>query len=314
MISKGRRWTSSHGPATSRRVAARLADAIVCLINAHGGHVAVGVEDKATDRDSALTGVPASVDAEALRRAIYERTRPSVTPFVTERQVNGVRILVLTVPPGVQPHSNAAGLATRRQGSDCLPYPPSEQREWLTARGHIDWSAAPSSAVIDDLDEAAVSRVRALLTAAGRGHTAELDAPRMLTDLRLMTDDGRVTNAGVLLMAREHVLRSIVPSHGYSYQYRPTPGSEATSRFRETGPLLAGVEAIVEAIDRLRQVHPLNVAGGVQMQLSDYPARPSGNSSSTDSCIDRTRPTEPSTSSTAQNVSWCRARGVSSPA
>jgi len=93
----------------------------------------------------------------------------------------------------------------------------------------------------------------------------------MLTDLRLLADDGSVKNAGVLLLGGEDVLRSVVPAYGYSYQYRPSPGSEATSRFREAKPLLASVEAVVVAIDRLRQLHPLNMSGGVQLQLSDYP-------------------------------------------
>lgn len=254
-----------------KQMAGLLADAVVCLVNAHGGHVVVGVDDRAAERRAALPGVPQDVNVEALRRAVYDRTRPAITAFVSERVVDGVRIVVMTVPPGVQPHSNSAGLATRRQGKDCLPFPPDEQREWRIARGQLDWSADRSSVGLDDLDPGEVQRVRRLLVGAGREQTASLDLSRMLTDLRLLAPDGSVVNAGVLLLATEKALRTVVPAYGYGYQYRPSPGSEATSRFRETRSLLAGVEVLVDAIERLRQVHPLSMAAGVQIQLTDYP-------------------------------------------
>ncbi len=255
-----------------KEMVAIISDALVCLVNTDGGHVVVGVQDRERDRAAAVEGVPASVDAESVRRAVYERTRPAITPFVTEQVVDGARLLVLTVPPGVQPHSNASGLATRRQGTDCLPFPPNEQREWLSARGQMDWSADASDAVPNDVDPVAEETVRRLLVAAGREHTAALDLPRLLTDLNLMTAQGRLKNAAVLLLGSERALRAVVPSYGYSYQYRPSPGSEATSRFREQKPLLQGVEVMLQAIERARQVHPLTMAGGVQLQLSDYPA------------------------------------------
>lgn len=255
-----------------KEMAGIVSDAIVCLVNADGGHVVVGVADREPDRLAAIKGVPAALDPEALRRAVYERTRPSVTPFVSTRIVEGARVLVLTVPSAVQPHANASGLATRRQGTDCLPFPPNEQREWLSARGQIDWSAEASDATSADVDPSAEAHVRRLLSAAGREHTAVLDMPRLLTDLNLATPQGRLRNAGVLLLASEKVLRAVVPSYGYSYQYRPSPGSEATSRFREQKSLLQGIDVMLQAIERLRQVHPLSMAGGVQLQLSDYPA------------------------------------------
>lgn len=255
-----------------KEMAAIIADALVCLINADGGHVVVGVHDRERQRAAAFGGVPTSVDPEAVRRAVHERTRPSVTPFVSERTIEGARLLVLTVPPAVQPHANASGLATRRQGTDCLPFPPNEQREWLSARGQIDWSADASDATPADVDAAAEDHVRRLLAAAGREHTAALDLPRLLTDLNLLTGQGRLRNAAVLLLASAKVLQAVVPSYGYSYQYRPSPGSEATSRFREDKPLLQGIDAMLQAVERSRQIHPLAMAGGVQLQLSDYPA------------------------------------------
>lgn len=112
-------WSGKFG-----EIAAIISDALVCLVNADGGHVVVGVRDRERDRAAALAGVPASVDSEAMRRAVYERTRPAVTPFVSERIVDGARLLVLTVPAGVQPHSNAAGSLRGGRGGSACPFRP----------------------------------------------------------------------------------------------------------------------------------------------------------------------------------------------
>ena len=79
------------------------------------------------------------------------------------------------------------------------------------------------------------------------------------------------TNAAVLLLGDEQLLADAVPNHGYSYQYRPTPGSEATARFRRIRPLLVAAEELIEAVGQRVVIHPLTLAGGLQLQLTDYP-------------------------------------------
>jgi ATP-dependent DNA helicase RecG len=96
-----------------------LADASVCFINAEGGAIVLGVDDKATERSDALVGVPAAYTPDVIRKGIFDRTRPPITPLVSEEMVDGVRLLVVTVPQGVLPHSNSAGLATKRLGQEC---------------------------------------------------------------------------------------------------------------------------------------------------------------------------------------------------
>ncbi|MEU0480327.1 ATP-binding protein [Streptosporangium sp. NPDC006013] len=48
-------------------------------------------------------------------------------------------------------------------------------------------------------------------------------------------------------------------------------GSEATGRMRSGRPLLPAIQSLVDAIDARREIHPLNLNGGVQLQLTDYP-------------------------------------------
>ncbi|MEU8267484.1 ATP-binding protein [Sphaerisporangium sp. NPDC049002] len=157
-----------------------------------------------------------------------------------------------------------------RSPNSC-PFPPDQQREVMIARGQVDWSADASSIGIDKLSAIEFERLRRILAASGRDHLADLGDQALLESLRLIAPNGGITNAGVLLLADEPLLNQIIPGYGYSYQFRPTTGSEATQRIRGTRPLIAAIQALTDAIETRREVHPLNVAGGVQLQLTDYP-------------------------------------------
>jgi ATP-dependent DNA helicase RecG len=248
-----------------------IADAAVCFANADGGTIILGVNDRATVRSQAFVGVDGGLTVEVVRRGVFDRTAPSLTTFAYEVEEEGVRLLVIEVPAGVLPHSNTTGLATRRLGKECRPFPPDQQREVQMARGYLDWSAESSRLGLGAVAEAEVERLRRLLAAAGSGEIARLRIRPLLESLRLITSDGTLTNTAALLLAPEEELVGALPTYGYSYQYRPTPGSEATSRFRQTRPLLAAIEALLDAVERRVEIKPLNLAGGVQIQLADYP-------------------------------------------
>jgi ATP-dependent DNA helicase RecG len=244
-----------------------LADAAVCFVNADGGAIVLGINDKATSRRDALVGVPPAYTIDVVRRGIFDRTRPSLTVLVSEVEEQGVRLLVIEVPAGVSPHSNAAGLATRRLGTECRPFTPDQQREVQMARGQLDWSAQSSGVSIADLDAGEIERLRRSVGA----ELADLRTKPLLEALRLIADDGTATLAAILLLGRDETIRVAVPNYGYSYQYRPSQGSEAVTRFRQMRPILAGVEALLDAVTRRIELRPLNLAGGVQLQLVDYP-------------------------------------------
>lgn len=247
-----------------------LADAAVCLANARGGHIVLGARDDEAG-PAAFQDVPSSLTVDVIRKGIFDRTRPSLTCFVMERLEHGRRILVVLVPPGVGTHSNASGLATRRLGKECLPFTPDQQREVLSARGQIDWSSEPTTRRVDDLAPIEVERFRQLLRRAGRIELAALETEPMLVDLRLALPGGRLTRAGVVLAGREGVLAEEIGDYGYSYQYRPTPGAEATYRLRGRLPILAAIELLIGAVEGRSHVEPLNLPEGVQLALSDYP-------------------------------------------
>lgn len=249
-----------------------LADAAVCFANASGGTIVLGVDDKATSRAEALVGVEPALSVDAIRKGIFDRTRPNLTVSAHEHMEDGARLVVISVIEGIELYANAKGLATRRLGTECLPFPPEQQIEVRRARGQLDWSAEPVAASVSDLSQAELERVRRLLTTSGREELAALRDRPLLEGMRLLATRGRLTNAAVLLFGSEELLRGLIPSHGYSYQYRPSPGSEATYTARGNRAIPAAVESLLDLVERRVETRPLNLAGGLQLSLTDYPS------------------------------------------
>ena len=247
-----------------------LADAAVCFANAHGGDIVLGVDDRQGGPD-AFVDVQPGLSVDVIRKGIFDRTQPSLTCFVADRYDHGHRLVVVSVPPSIGTCSNAAGLATRRMGTECLPFTPDQQREVMASRGQIDWSAEMTEINYRDLGQLEIERLRQLLRRAGRDDLATLDTQQLLTDLRLIEDVDRVTRAGALLLAPAELLATTLPEYGYSYQYRATSGSEASNRVRGREPLLAAIELLIDAVAGRTRVEPLNLPGGVQLALADYP-------------------------------------------
>lgn len=253
-----------------KRTLKNLADAVVCLSNADGGSLAVGISDTPRAETPPVLGVSEKLTVEVLRRGIFDRTSPPLSVPIEEFRHHGVRLLEIIVPVGGTIYATTDGTSTRRVGTECRPFTPEQQRELLAARGHIDWSAVATDVRLEDADSAELERVRHLLEVAGRDDVARRDDRRLLTDLRLADADGLLTRAGVLLIGTEALLRRAVPSWGYAYQFRATPGTEASGHLRGNRPLLAAVEVLLDAVEARRATRPLNLAGGVQLQIQDY--------------------------------------------
>lgn len=257
--------------ADPRRSLEMLADAVVCLANAEGGTIVVGLVDS-TGGPAAFRGVSTRLTADVIRKGIFDRTRPSLSVPVAEIFEESARLVVITVPKGAVFYANAAGTATRRVGSECRPFPPEEQRQAMAARGLSDWSAEATDLGMEAVSADEVARVRRLLMLAGREDLARSDERKLARDLRLLTSHGRLTRAGLLILGGAETIAAAIPNHGFAYQYRASPGSESTARIRSTRPLLAAVESLLDAVAVRSRVHPLSASGGVQIQIHDYPA------------------------------------------
>jgi ATP-dependent DNA helicase RecG len=68
----------------------------VCMANGGRGTVVFGVKDWATGREDAILGVPPEVDVNRLRRSVYDKTDPHLTPDFEEIRVpEGTRRLIV---------------------------------------------------------------------------------------------------------------------------------------------------------------------------------------------------------------------------
>jgi ATP-dependent DNA helicase RecG len=256
--------------ADPRRSLEMLADAVVCLANAEGGTIVVGVVDGLAG-PAAFRGVSSRLTADVIRKGIFDRTRPSLSVPVAELIEETARLVVITVPKGAVFYANAAGTATRRLGSECRPFPPEEQRQAMAARGLSDWSAEATDYGMEAVSADEVARVRRLLLLAGREDLARSDERKLARDLRLLNARGKLTRAGLLILGDAEAIAAAIPNHGFAYQYRSSPGSESSARTRSARPFLAAVETLLDAVAVRSRVHPLSASGGVQIQIQDYP-------------------------------------------
>jgi ATP-dependent DNA helicase RecG len=76
---------------------ALILETVICLANGGGGTLVVGVRDRVVGRAKAIVGVPGAVDVNLLKKAIYDRSDPKLSPTVDELRVpEGTgRLLVL---------------------------------------------------------------------------------------------------------------------------------------------------------------------------------------------------------------------------
>src|SRR4051794_28261401 len=176
-----------------------IADAAVCFANADGGTIVIGVDDQAMKRHEALAGVEPGLTLDIIRRGIFDRTIPPLTVFAQDRIVDGMRLVVVEVPSGIEIVSTVRGTTTRRLGKDCRPFTAAQQREVLSARGQLDWSAEASSADAKKASEGELERLRRYLGRAGHDEIVEFRDRPMLEALRLL-ENGKLTNAGALLL------------------------------------------------------------------------------------------------------------------
>ena len=79
----------------------------------------LGVDDKAPKRETALVGVEPALSLDAIRKGVFDRTRPNLTVSAKELFEDRVRLVVISVDlEGIELYANAKGLATRRLGNE----------------------------------------------------------------------------------------------------------------------------------------------------------------------------------------------------
>jgi ATP-dependent DNA helicase RecG len=191
---RGRDGLPLPGQPENLAAASQLANEVACFANTpSGGALVVGVEDKTGDLIGAV------LDADWLRHRIYQAV--GVAPMVEERQVDGVRLLVLLVAPAPEPVEDTSGRLRWRVGSHCAPVDRSEW--WLHRQGRIgfDSMATSTGRTIADVTPGAMVVARRYLRTALPDGEFDADGPvDMLRRLGALLPDGHLTQAGALVL------------------------------------------------------------------------------------------------------------------
>ena len=249
-----------------RKLADReLIDTAVCLANAQGGTLLIGVED-----DGRITGLHPDHRANPLLLAsfIASRTVPplNITVEVISSPDKSVQVASLQIPAVAQPVATSDGrllirhLDTKGQPA-CRPLYPNELQSWQSDRGQTDTSAQLlPNASWDDFDPLEFARLRRMIE-QNHGDTtllslSDTEIARAL-GLTIWQNDKLIpTIAGLLLVGRESALQSYLPTHEVAFQVLQNTDVLVNDFYH--WPLLRLIERVLESFSVRNEERELN--------------------------------------------------------
>ena len=202
-----------------------LVETVVCLANAEGGELWLGVEG-----DGRPTGLHIEHQQLAgLAGLVAARTSPSLAVTVTKVALGGVAVAHIAVPKAQSEVATTAGVYLRRRmrhdgTPECVAMLPHDRASRAAHFGLVDASAQPvAHATLADLDPLERERLRQSVQQYGGDRVLlELDDEALDGALGLTTrlaDGSRVpTLTGLLLVGRETALHERVPTHEFAFQ------------------------------------------------------------------------------------------------
>lgn len=224
-----------------------LIEAVVCLANAEGGELWLGVEDNCTP-----TGLHAEHQQLAgLAGLVAARTSPSLTVVVTPVNIGGVPVAHIAVPKAQGEVATTAGVYLRRRlkpdgQPECVAMLSHDRASRVSSFGLVDASAQiVAGATLADLDPLERERLRQCVQQYGGDRVLlELDDEALDGALGLtarLPDGNRApTLTGLLLVGKEGALRELVSTHEFAFQVleREAVGFNEFRRF----PLLKALD------------------------------------------------------------------------
>ncbi|MCY4200129.1 MAG: putative DNA binding domain-containing protein [Gammaproteobacteria bacterium] len=207
--------------ARSRNSAVKSAvDMAVCMANGGGGTVVFGVADRIKERERAILGVPPEIDPNLLKKAVYERTDPKITPVFEELSVpeGSGRLLLMQIYPGMPPYTDTAGRGTIRIGKDCVPLTGTLRRKIGVETGETDYTAEH----VAKYDPALLSAV-AFEALRNQAHRERAPVDLMnLSDAELLSalgliQRGSLTRAALMLAGTEGAIREHLHGHNWTF-------------------------------------------------------------------------------------------------
>lgn len=238
-------------PAAARTMLREVRETVVAFANARGGVLLLGVADRKRTKKEAIVGV-GDLQISELRKTIYDGTEPRVLVDAEELLEPEGRIIVVRIPRGLPPHTTTEGVGKIRIGKESKPLTGSDLARLLTAGGERDLTRETVPGLSDgDLDDREIELLRRYLRATATGSAvAELKTEELLRALDLVTPDGDVTLAAVLLVGSSGALSRFVPQHEIVYlRFRSATRYDVRQEFR--GPLLS----VIEELQRILEAH-----------------------------------------------------------
>jgi ATP-dependent DNA helicase RecG len=255
-------------PEARDRLNREIRERVICLANALGGVIILGVSDRKRTRREAIHGV-GSLDPNAIRKMIYDGTAPHILVDIEELNEPEGRLLALRVPRGLPPHTTSEGTGKIRVGKECRPLLGPELARLMVQGGQIDLSAqsVPGAAPSDlDPDQIRILR-RTIESEAHKPELARIPDPELLGDLRL-TRGNDVTLAAVLLLGRPEALARYIPQHEVIF-LRFEKGTSYKARQDLKGPLLAILDQLQRILEANMRLERAQTSGFAQLELPD---------------------------------------------
>ena len=249
------------GDHRNEAAAAHLAEEMACFANTEGGGaIILGISDRGRR-------IGTDLSVEWLRHRIFELTGRLVTPSIRELEMDGVRLLVLSTAEALEP-VRYNGKIKWRVSDNCVEI---DAPTWHTSSMHrrgVDWSAQPSGYSLDDIRPSAVEFARRYLregpTATDQpAHVvklAEAELEDLMRRLDLVDVEGRLTNAGALLLVT-------TPAVGVDYIRRDHAGGDSVRRIESTDPLISQVDEVIRAVDGFNRVSHIRKGPGGAVHL-----------------------------------------------
>jgi ATP-dependent DNA helicase RecG len=189
----------------------------VCMVNGGEGTVVFGVADHIKGRENAIRGIPLDIDVNILKKAVYDKTDPKITPVFEDLKVlEGTgRVLIMQIYPGLPPYTDTSGRGTLRIGKDCQPLTGTMRKKIAVETGENDYTAEQISGDPGKyLSPSAMEQLRLI----AQEHNAPADLLRLsdselLKNLDLINSSGHLTRAGLLLGGTEDAIRQFIPGH-----------------------------------------------------------------------------------------------------
>ncbi len=244
----------------------------VCMANGGGGTVVFGIADRTKGHKNAIIGVPAEVDVNRLKIAVYDQTDPKIMPVFEEMRIHeGTgRLLLMQIHPGMPPYTDTSGRGAVRIGKDCLPLTGTLRRKIGVETGETDFSAETMSGKIENLlSPSAMERLRAL----AKNERAPDDLLR-LADREMLEALGLVkkkalTKGGLLLAGKDDILQNNIAAYVWTW-LRMETDTRYSNRVDGRGAIPVALVRLEELIDTENPITTLE-HGLFHFEYRDYP-------------------------------------------